>query len=220
MRGGAHGYVLRTRLSRNDRKGKPRMRPIALSALPALLALGLAGCVPPPEPTSWPDIRFTDKPPIRFDVAKIVIETPYIEPIDPPHVGEQFPVSPTRAARNWAEDRLRAVGRRGTLTVTIRESGAVEERLEPSTGLKALFTKEQTERYTVTIDVSVKALDPVGPRSATATARTRKSTTVREDATLDEREQIWYDLTKDTMADFDSAMTRQIRSALADFLAP
>ena len=195
------------------------MRRTGKIAILAVLALGLAACVyRPPETVSWPDITFTNQPPIDFDVAEIKILTPYREPIEPPHVGEQFPVSPSRAARNWAEDRLRAVGKRGTLTVTIQESSAVEELLQPSGGLKGLVTKEQTEKYLVVIAMEIKALDPVGPRAARAAARTRKSTTVREDATLDEREQIWYTLTKDTMADFNSAMERQIRETLASFL--
>ncbi len=187
----------------------------------ALLPLWLAACaVPPVETRTWPDITFTHLPPIEFNVAEIVIRTPYREPIEAPHVGEQFPVSPSRAARNWAEDRLRAVGRRGTVTVTIQESSAVEEVLKQEGGLTGLVTKQQSERYVVVIAMEVSALDPVGPRSARAAARTRKSTTVREDVTLDEREQVWYNLTKDTMADFNAAMERQIRATLGSFLKP
>jgi hypothetical protein len=197
------------------------MRRIGQLTVPAFLALMLAACASkPPAPVSWPDITFTHLQPIEFNVAEIKIRTPYREPIDPPHVGEQFPVSPSRAARNWAEDRLRAVGRRGTLTVTILESGAVEEQLKSSGGLKGLLTYEQSEKYLVVIAMEFKALDPVGPRAATATARTRKSTTVREDATLEEREQIWYTLTKESMAAFDEAMERQIRTTLGSFLKP
>ncbi|MDH3230042.1 MAG: hypothetical protein OEN55_09645 [Alphaproteobacteria bacterium] len=195
------------------------MRRIGLFAVLTFLALGLAACPPrPPETVSWPDITFTHLQPIEFDVAEIRILAPYREPIDPPHVGEQFPVSPSRAARNWAEDRLRAVGKRGTVTITIQESSAVEELLEPSGGLKGLLTKEQSEKYLVVIAMEIKALDPVGPRAAKATARTRKSTTIREDVTLDEREEIWYTLTRDTMTTFDATMERQIRDTLGSFL--
>lgn len=195
------------------------MRRIGQLVILAFLALALAACPSrPPEPVSWPDITFTNLRPIEFDVAEIKIVTPYREPIEPPHVGEQFPVSPSRAARNWVEDRLRAVGRRGTLTVTILETSAVEEVLESSGGLKGLLTMEQSEKYTVVVAMEIKALDPVGPRVATATARTRKSITVREDATLEEREQTWYVLTEESMAAFDEAMERQIRTTLSSFL--
>lgn len=184
----------------------------------AVLTLGLAACEAPPDKPVWPEITFTHLQPINFDVAEIRIETPYREPIDPPHVGEQFPVSPSRAALQWAEDRLRAVGTRGTVTVVIKESSAVETKLETSGGLKGLFTKEQTEKYLVTIDMEVRVLDPVGPRTAAAAARTRKSNTVREDANMNEREQIWYELTKGALQDFNTGMERQIRATLGNFL--
>jgi len=104
------------------------------------------------------------------------------------------------------------------VTVTIQESSAVEERLKTEGGLTGMLTKEQTERYVVVIAMEVTGFDPVGPRTATATARTRKTITVREDATVEQREQIWYDLTKDAMADFDAAMERQIKTILGSFL--
>ena len=88
-------------------------------------ALALVACQPPGKP-KYDDITFTHLPPIELNVADIIIEAPYQEPLELPHVGEQFPVSPSRAARSWAEDRLRAVGGSGTVTVTIVESGAVE----------------------------------------------------------------------------------------------
>jgi len=194
------------------------MRLVGLVFVSALTVLGLAGCTPPPEKIVWPEITFSHLPPLEFDVAEIKIETPYHEPIDPPHVGEQFPVSPSRAALRWAEDRLRAVGTRGTVTVTIQESSAVETELEASSGLKGLLTKEQTEKYLVLIAMEIKALDPVGPRSASASTRTKKSNTVREDATVQEREEVWYKLTEDAMKDFDAGMTRQVKATLGSFL--
>ncbi|UCH73061.1 MAG: hypothetical protein JSU82_11910 [Rhodospirillales bacterium] len=195
------------------------MRRFRLILILASQGLWLASCATSPQETaSWPDITFTSSPALEFDVAEIKIATPYREPIEPPHVGEQFPVSPSRAARNWAEDRLRAVGRRGSVIVTIEQSSAVEEPLEQKGGLTGLVTKQQSERYTVVIAMKIEALDPVGPRVASATTRTKKSVTVREDATLDEREQTWYQLTQDTMAAFDSAMEGQIRKTLAGFL--
>lgn len=194
------------------------MRLVGLVFVLALTVLGLAGCTPPPEKVVWPEITFGHLPPLEFDVAEIRIETPYHEPIEPPHVGEVFPISPSRAALRWAEDRLRAVGTRGTVTVTIQESSAVETELEGAGGLKGLLTKEQTEKYLVTIAMKVEAMDPVGPRVASATTRTRKSNTVREDATVNEREKVWYRLTEEAMKDFDAGMTRQIKTVLGSFL--
>lgn len=178
----------------------------------------LAACQSPPPSPSFSDISFADRPPILLDVAEIVIDVPYVEPLEPPHVGETFPVPPLRAARDWASQRLRAVGQRGTATVTIVEAGAVEAELERSGGLRGMFTKEQAQRYEVTIAVQIRAVDPEGPRTARAEARVKRSITVPENADLNEREEIQYELTRQTMDDFDQAMTNQVRRHMGQFM--
>lgn len=190
---------------------------VRLSILSAAAFL-LAACPPPQSRPTYPDITFSDKQPINLDVAEINIDIPYIEPLEAPHVGETFPVSPLRAAHNWAEQRLRAVGRRGTVTVTIVEAGAVEAELKRAGGLKGLFTKEQAQRYDVTINMQILAVDPVGPRTSRASALVKRSNTVPENADLNQREEIQYTLVKNTMADFDRAMESQIRKELAGFV--
>lgn len=190
---------------------------VRLSVL-CIAALTLAACPPPPPRPNYPDITFSNRPPINLDVAEIKVDVPYIEPLESPHVGESFPVPPLRAARNWAQQRLRAVGRRGSVTVTIVEASAVEAELKQAGGLKGLFTKQQAQRYDVTINMEILAVDPVGPRSARAAAQVKRSTTVPENADLNEREEIQYKLTKDAMDEFDKAMEGQIRRQLAGFV--
>lgn len=192
-------------------------RLVQLSMLSAT-ALVLAACPPPTPRPDYPPISFAEKPPIALDVAAIEIAVPYVEPLELPHVGESFPEPPLRAARSWAEQRLRAVGERGTATVTIVEAGAVELELEQSSGLKGLFTKEQAQRYEVTVAVRVDVVDPVGPRMRGAEARVKRSITVPENADLNEREDIQYQVTKDAMADLDRAMEAQIRQHLVEFV--
>lgn len=194
------------------------MRRFFLASTLCAAVLALAACpAPEPRPT-YPDITFTGKPPLVFNVAEIKVDVPYVEPLEPPHVGENFPVPPLRAARNWAEQRFRAGGGRGSVTVTIIEAGAVEIELERSGGLKGLLTKEQAQRYEVTLAVRVLAVDPVGPRSVHADARVTRNITVPENADLNEREATQYKLTQDAMADLDAVMEQQIRRHLAGFL--
>ena len=182
----------------------------------SIMAMGLAACQPPGVP-EYPDITFDHLPPIELDVAEIIIKTPYQEPLEPPHVGEQFPVSPSRAARRWVEDRLRAAGERGTATVTIVESSAVETELERTTGVTGLLTKDQAQSYEVTIEMSIEAMDPVGPRAGSASIRVTKKTSVAEDATMNEREETWYKMTQKAMNNFNEAMERQIGKTLSGF---
>ena len=180
-------------------------------------AMALAACQPPDKPR-YPEITFDHMPPIRLDVAEIVIKTPYQEPLQAPHVGEQFPVSPSRAARRWVEDRLQAVGTKGTATVTIIESSAVEIELERTEGIKGVFTKDQAQSYEIAVEVSIEAVDPVGPRKATASARITKKTSVAEDVTMNEREDTWYKLTKDGMNSFNATMEQQMSKSMSGFM--
>ncbi len=188
---------------------------IQFVVFPAMV-LGLVACQPPGRP-KYDDISFTHLPPIELNVAEIIINTPYQEPLDLPHVGEQFPISPSRAARSWAEDRLRAVGSSGAATVTIVESGAVETELARTTGFTGLLTKDQAQSYEVAIAMTVEAVQADGNRGL-AESRVTKKTTVAEDANLNERETVWYKLTQETMNSFDENMERQIGKYLANFL--
>lgn len=194
------------------------MQPLVRLFILSAAAFVLVACPPPQSRPTYPDITFTDKPPINLDVAEIKIDVPYIEPLEPPHVGESFPVPPLRAARSWAQQRLRAVGRRGTITITIVEAGAEEAELKRAGGLKGLFTKEQAQRYDVTVDMQILAVDPVGPRTSRASAVVKRSITVPENADLNQREEIQYTLVKNAMADFDKAMESQIRKQLTGFV--
>lgn len=183
----------------------------------SIAALGLAACQPPAGP-KYPDITFDHLPPIELDVAEIVIRTPYREPLEPPHVGEQFPVTPSRAALNWAQDRITAVGTSGEAVVTIVESGAVEKELERTEGVKGLFTKDQAQAYEVVVEMKIEARTSEGQRKGSAVMRVTKKTSVPEDATMNEREETWYQLTKDVMNSFNDAMEQQIRSSLGAFM--
>lgn len=193
------------------------MRRFVLFVFLPLMAVSLASCQPPPAP-NFPDIRFNQEPPIDLDVAQIVVKTPFQEPLDPPYVGQQFPIPPSRAARNWVNDRLRAVGTRGTATVTINEASAVEADLKRTTGLKGLLTKDQAQSYEVRIEITIDVLDPQGPRTASANMRITKKTSVAEDASMNDREKTWYKLTKDAMANFNTAMVEQMHRTLGSFM--
>jgi hypothetical protein len=181
------------------------------------VSIGLFGCQPPSGP-QYPDITFSNLPPIELDVAEIVVKTPYQEPLEPPHVGEQFPVSPSHAARRWVEDRLRAVGTGGQAVVTILESSAVEKELERTEGLKGVFTKDQAQSYEVAIEIKIEAQASEGQRTGSAIMRATKKTSVSEDATMNDREETWYQLTKDVMNSFNDAMEQQIRRTMGSFV--
>ena len=183
-----------------------------------LLAFVVAGCTSAPKPPTYSEIRFTDKPPIRLDVAKIEIVEAYRPPLKPPNVEHMFPVRPSDAARQWARDRLRAGGTTGRAEAVIRDASATETALKRTEGIRGAFTTDQAERYDATITISVHILDSFGNELANASATARYSRTVAEDVTLNEREREWYRMTTAMMHALDEALEGEMKKSLAAYL--
>jgi hypothetical protein len=187
-------------------------------AVIALAFLLLAGCEAAVAPQRFSEITFEHLSPIRLDVATITYAPRYRAPAAAPHVGHDFPTPPVVAAERWIKDRLVAVGASGAATVTIHRATATETRLKIKKGVTGAFTTDQAWRYDGLIEMSIKAVDLNRQRSATATASARQSHTVPEDASLDEREAVWFGLVEKLMRRFDSAFDAQIRKDLAGFV--
>ena len=100
----------------------------------------------------------------------------------------------------------------------IRRATATENRLKVQTGLAGALTTDQAWRYDGHIEMAIRAVNLSRQRSATATAAAWRSQTVPEDATLDERETVWFGLVEKMMKNFDTAFERQIRKDLVWFI--
>ena len=201
------------------RNGK-RRGPIRvhLRAAIVLLSLAAAACETPVERRAFSEITFGHLPPISLDVAAIDIVVAYQPSLQAANVEHEFPVSPATASERWAAERLQAVGASGRAVVTIVDASVIEVALKKSTGLKGLFTTDQSERYDATVRLTIEAVDLNRQLTARAEAEAKRSRSVGESVTLAEREKIWFALTETLMADFDGAMEEQIRAHLANFL--
>ena len=183
-----------------------------------LLGLGAAGgCTTPPTQNDYPPIAFDDRPPLRLDVAEVVMEEAYLPPNEPPNVEHLFPETPADAALRWAGDRLVAEGTSRRAIFIVKDASVVEEDLETSEGLSGILTVDQSQRYTSNLEVELQIYDGTYLKGS-AKAHAKRSVTVPEDLTLQEREAIWYQLTKDTMTDLDRELERVIQSTFAAYL--
>lgn len=188
----------------------PRLRLAALC-----LGLGLlAACAPPPPQPSSPDLRFTDETPLVLDAASLQIVTRY----QPGAAEATFPVTPLRAAQNWAEDRLRMAGHRGIARFTITDASATVKNLPIQGGLSGAFTDQVSQRYDVALSATLELLDERGVPIRTVAAAAARSDGVLESASPNQRDQVRYDLVRALMADFDRAMTQQIRDNFGLYL--
>lgn len=184
--------------------------------LAGALALGLAACETPVETQKLPEITFGHEAPIRLNVARIEVVSDYQPPMKAPNVDHLFPTPPLKALRTWARQRLKAVGRSGTARFVIRDAKATESALEMKKGFTATFTKQQSQRFDLAVDAELRITE--GPSHGFAEARAMRFSTIREDASLNAREKLWFDLTEKLMADFDKEMENNIRHNLGHWL--
>ena len=196
-------------------------RPFKLFSLALALSafMGLAACQnSPPVPTRFPDITFSEYPPIRLDVAHIEVVDQYRQSDQPPHVEEDFPVNIARTAERWAHDRLRAAGAQGTARVTIKDASVVAQPLPQTGGVKGLFTNDQAVRYVARVDVVVEILTDHGFSRALVEATAQRSRSVPEDITLNKRDGVFFDLTEALMTDLNASLDKNIHAFMARYI--
>lgn len=192
-------------------------RKTALIATMLFTLGGLVACATPPAP-QFPDLTFSHMPPITLGVARIEIIDNFTPPADATHVENRMPITPEKALRNWARDRLRAEGVSGVAKFIIENAAVTETELPRKKGLSGVFTTEQSHRYDANVNVSVRLEGVPRVSEAYAQAAVSRSQTVPEDASINVREEAWFDLTEQVMKDFDPQMSTSIRKHLADFV--
>ncbi|HYM30451.1 MAG TPA: hypothetical protein VEU47_04080 [Candidatus Cybelea sp.] len=190
---------------------------VALGA--ALVTAALAAChTDLPPPPVYPEITFANEPKIRLDVAAIQVDDQYFPPLKPPNVDHEFPVRIAAVAERWAQDRLQAVGTRGTARVVIKDASAVATNLKKSSGLSSVFTNEQSVRYDTQVSMLVEILDQRGGQLAAATASAARTRSVPEDITLNQRDKVWFEMTEQLMRDEDAALTKNVLTYMRSYI--
>ena len=184
----------------------------------AVAAAALTACGAPPPHPQYPDIHFTNQMPIGLAVNTVSLREGYAPSSTPPHVETQFPVTPIHAMENWAHDRLSATGGPDRAVVDITEASVVETSLPRTQGMQGWFTTDQSERYDMTVQATINIIDSTGLVVRTATAHASQSQSVAENISPDQREQTWYDMTKEIMATFDRQMENEIRTHFTGFV--
>jgi hypothetical protein len=184
----------------------------------AVCLVGLASCTLPVERPDFPELTWTHLPPITLDGAEIEI----IDATQPtgasPHVEHLFPLPPAKAAERWARDRLRAGGTQNRARFIIQRADVVEVGLRQTEGISGVFTKDQSERYDAELAVLLEIRSDAGPLLGQVTAELGKSRTVREDASLNERESIWFAITDDLAKLLNAEMERTMPQYLGRWI--
>lgn len=181
-----------------------------------LIALAVSGCASPPAP-KFPELRFTHLPKITLDAASIEIVDNF-QPAGVAHIENRMPVSPETALRNWAQDRLQAGGVSGVAKFIINSAAVTETKLTKKGGITGAFTTQQSHRYDADLRVELRLEGVPRVSKAYAEANVTRSQTLGEDASINVREQMWFDLTESLMKDYDPLMSASIRTHLSDLV--
>lgn len=193
-------------------------RTLMFSALAAAGIGSLAACTTRNPTPVYPDLTFVNRQPIRLNIGTLQIVDEVVPPMTAPNVEHLAPVAPAAAMERWARDVLQATGTSGRAMMAIRQGSIVEEKLKTTTGLTGAFTTDQSERYRVSMSGQLDLFDGAGIRLGQALAEAERSKTIAEDASLNDRERLWYDLVEATANDFATAMERAIKRELAAYV--
>ncbi|GAB4181762.1 MAG: hypothetical protein OHK0024_20840 [Thalassobaculales bacterium] len=185
-----------------------------LASLAGLLLAAACASAPLPPPR-FAEIGFADRPAFTLAVAGIDVR----QAVSRDGAFEsRLPADPLKVALRWPQDRLRAAGGGDHRAVfVVRDARVVEEPLPRTTGITGAFTRDQSERYTATAEVVLEIRNARNFKDGEAAARVQRTTTVREDVTPNQRDQLLYELVERLMKDLDAELDRNIRLYLGRF---
>lgn len=170
-----------------------------------------------PEPRA--ELNFTGSP-YRFNVERVDIDEDYVAARRLPHVDHLADISPSQAVRQWVGQMIAAEGKAGRLEINIKDASVVKKSLpKQKQGIEGWLTKEQTEEYDGTLEVEVKLYSPrkILP-VARAEAVAHVSHTLREDATLLDRKNMYHQMTVELMQSLQMEMDKNLRLYFANYL--
>ena len=196
----------------------PRRKSRVVLLCLAVSGLALSACTTPPPVRNLDRISYSEKPPIRLDVREVEIQRAYRPPNAAPNVDHLFPVPPAAGAQLWAADRLKAAGPLRRARFIVREAPVIEIPLERSSGLTGTFTIEQSERYEARLVAEVQILAEDGGIEASVTAEISHHRTVPENVTLNERIQVWHEMTRTLLDEMDRQLDAVIKAELYKYL--
>lgn len=183
-------------------------------------SLLVGACSTPVTQQTLPQMSFAHLGSINFDVETVEIDNRYLTPVESQKIESRFPTSPADAIRLWAIDRLKPVGAAGSgvLRVVINQANVKETDLTLDKSIKGAFTKQQSNRYDLALDIALEIIDGSGKQVGFSAAKAFRSITTGEDISLNDREKKWFEMTEKTMADLNVEIESNIRRYLAAWI--
>jgi len=185
-----------------------------------LIALALTACNQvTPMGESKPVISYGDKPAFSLDVAVASITDEYQSPGQAPNVEHSFPITPTQAVHDWVTQRIKGTGKANQLEVVIKNASVIEETLPRTDGIKGFFTNDQTERYSGHVQLELKIYgERKGIPEAEIFVEAKRARTIGENATMQDREKLQFQIVNDLMQEINSQLEKNIPAYFGKYL--
>lgn len=199
-----------TRLATFNRRGLLLTGPAFALALP----LALTACqTPEPERLMLPEISFAHRPVLTFAAGSVDTITEFKPSFQPPHIEHLLPQPPARVAERWVRDRVRLDNsQQNSLRIVIKDASVIEQDIAKTPGLRGNFTNDQVTRFEVSVEIGVELRDARGFKVGEAAASAKRSNTLGEKATLNDRDRLIHDLIRLAMTDVDAELEKSIRA--------
>jgi hypothetical protein len=192
------------------------MRTQILSAFLLGAVLALTGCETPAR-MALPELTFVHLEPLQFAAASVEIIDEYRPALGSPNVESLFSTSPANATRAWVDARISAAGDQGTVRVIIKNAAVVRVGLPVREGLAGVFYNEQNVRYEAVLEVIIEYRSGLFLDSS-ARIQVMRSRTAPENISIDDRNQLFFELTENLLSDLDTEIVRNIRRYMVDAL--
>ena len=172
------------------------------------VCVALASCADNTPTKYAKPISFAAEPSIRLNVATIEVVDDYVPPMKLPNVEHAAPTPPYTAVRTWANERLKAIGSTGYARVLIEDAHITQKHIEGD-----------ENQYNGRINVIVEAHGAdFNQPAATAEVTVQRSLTTDHDNSLAEKEEVWDQLVRLMMTDFDNGIKSAIEENMTNFV--
>lgn len=185
------------------------------SALLVLL-LGTTACAAP-APEMPPVI--SNRPPLRLAVGSVTVEENHPPLAEANFVDERRTKELAQATRRFLEQNVLAGGGPGSARVTIRQAGLTERlRADRAGGVKGYVTREPTWNLDGNVAVRITIVDEAGAERSYAEASVGRARSIRAGTGVIERDNEARELTRDLLAQLDTALRKSAQENLATYL--
>ena len=182
------------------------------------ISFSLASCQTVGKLEKFPTMTFTHLSKIRLLVRDIKILELQKNQITPPYITHQFPISPAKATRRWAKDKLQIGGKKNTARLIIKIAEAKQIPLKIDKTFVGSFKNQQSDRYETELSAKLEILNEKKEIEAVVEAEAQHFKTVSEATSLSDRRKIWYNMIEVLMNEFNKEIDKNINNNFQRYL--